>query len=861
MPKGRQDVPDHAPDLLFVNHPFAPVLLLAVVMVIAAVANRPDPDTVPAHDASHVPGEQPNDTPLPVDYIAGSIAGLHGSGQLHSDAGWQTTTAPYAAAGFADHPVTFRVELSNATNTPSQQWVSVPAPYIDRIRVARMSRDDETLTPMRTQGSQQPFSSRLIPLPTFHWSVTVPANGSMTLFFEVTDAGPRVLPVSVQNDDELIHDSVTRATVNGTLLGLSLFLLAINLFLVLRFRTVMLAWLTVLTVSVIHIQLVLNGFGAWLFWGDFPSLDAVITTSMLTTLIALAQHTLAALQPPRIFRRLLNGLSLAALALLLLGFIHTPFPVQALTIILGASGCVLALLIALCRFRHSLYARYFTLAVLILTGGLMITSLRTVGVLPVTVFTDAAFPLGTVLSAVVLLAAAVHFFWREQRLRRIAANDWVREQEQRIAIQSQLEYSLRTHKVTGRPNRPALEACLAGDDHDELQMVVLRLSRFHEIEHVVGHQLAEEFVRDYLTALENHLKDVGPRSMIPIDGTLVVSIDTMDAAFVLGRENHRDDPFWQQLLDFVTADSRHQGYTFNWRCAIGVATFPRDGTSVQEVLSAAGYASLQQAPINFYDSAVNEHQKHQQLLMLDLEEAFTSDQIQLAYQPKVTLSSGKTESVEALLRWHHPTFNLIPPGDWIPLVEELGSITRVTRWVLGRAASELDAIRARFGPATRVAINISSRDLAIPGLAHELEAIVHHHGHTPEDFILEVTETGVIRNLELTSNRLRQLRRRGFRIALDDFGTGTSSLSVLTEFPLDEVKIDRSFLTGILTNPDRQKVFQATVELAQSLNLHTVVEGVEDEPTAQWLARFAGLRGQGYFWGRPVLLEAGDTAS
>lgn len=374
------------------------------------------------------------------------------------------------------------------------------------------------------------------------------------------------------------------------------------------------------------------------------------------------------------------------------------------------------------------------------------------------------------------------------------------------------------------------------------------------LSHVVGHQLTERFVRDDLAHLEAHLRGPDTPTLIPIDNALVVSIDMMDVAFVLARETRRDDPFWAQLLAFVTADSRHHGYTFNWQCTIGVAAFPDDGQSVQEVLSAAGYASLHPDPINFYDSAENEHQKHHQLLMLDLEEAFKRDQMRLAYQPRITIRSGEPESVEALLRWHHPTFQLIPPGDWIPLVEEQGSITRVTRWVVDRAADDLAVIKARYGPATRVAINLSSRDLTVTDLAHDLESIVQNRGYTPDDFILEVTETGAINDPEHASSRLHQLRERGFSIALDDFGTGTSSLSMLTELPLDEVKIDRSFLNDILADPDRQKVFEATVTLAQSLNLHTVVEGVEDDATAQWLSRFPELQGQGYFWGRPAEL-------
>ncbi|XOZ33565.1 EAL domain-containing protein [Halomonadaceae bacterium KBTZ08] len=855
MPDGQYEVPNSLSGLPFPWRPFLPILLLIGVMVTATCIHSTDPSSAPASRYRQTANIQ-HAEPLLLSYRTGSIAELRQAGELQSKEEWQTVAASHAALGYRNQPVTFRLKLSNPSNSPLQQWVSVPAPYIDRIRAARLNTTEGPLLPMRTQGSLRPFSARLIPLPSYHWPITIPGNQTITLFFEVSDVGPTVLPVSVQGDDGLAHSSVTRATVNGILLGLSLFLLAINLFLTLRFRTVMLAWLTVLTISVIHIQLVLNGFGIWLFWRGIPSLDAVITTTMVTSLIAFAQHTRTALQPRGLFNHLLNGISLAGVGLILLDFTGVAAPVQLLTLGLGVFGCVLSLAIAAACFRQSLYARYFTLAVLVLTAGVIASALRTVGVLPVNVFTDAAFSLGTILSAVVLVGAAVHFFWREQRLRRLAASGRAREQERRIAVQSRLENSLRTHKVTGRPNRSALEACLAERTDRALQIVVLRLNRFHEIGHVVGHQLVEGFVRDYLTSVENHLRTDGPASIIPADGALVSSIDTVHAAFVIGEVIHRDDPFWQHLADFVTHDSRYQGYTFNWQCSIGVASFPYHGNSIQEVLSAAGYASLQKPPINFYDNTVDEHQKHQQLLMLDLEDAFASDQIQLAYQPKVHITSGRIDSVEALIRWYHPGFGLIPPGDWVPLVEELGSITRVTRWVLDRAATELDPIRDHYGAGIRIAVNISSRDLAYPDLAQALVDIVQRRNHSPSDFILEVTETGVIRDIEHTTKQLVELRRRGFGLALDDFGTGTSSLSALTEFPLDEVKIDRHFLTRILRDPDRQKVFRATVELAQSLNLRTVVEGVEDEQTAQWLGQFTDLKGQGYCWGLPMMLAS-----
>lgn len=482
MSKGRLDVYDRTSGLLFANHPFAPILLLIVTLALATLVNQSQQQPLQM-DPTHRNGlEDSPSQPVQVSYTPGAITDLHQSGQLQARSGWQPISAPYAGLGFTDHPVTFPVELRNDLHTPLDQWVSVPAPYIDRIRAVRLDPKQDSLIPMRTQGSQRTVANRRIPLPSFHWPVTIPPESALTLFFEVTDSGPTVFPVSVLNGDTLIQNSVSRATVNGTLLGLSLFLLAINLFLVLRFRTVMLAWLTVFTASVIHIQLVLNGFGAWSFWRDIPSLNAVITTSMLVTVIAFTQHTIAALNPIPFFRNGLNALSLSAFALLLLDLAGASIPIQALTIILGLLGCIVALVVALLHFHRSLYARYFTLAVLILMSGLIASALRTIAILPINVVTDAAFPLGTILSAIVLLAAAVHFFWREQRLRRTAASDRVREQEYRIAVQHQLETSLRTHKVTGYPNRAALEACLTGQHPTEFQVVVLRLARFHEIE-------------------------------------------------------------------------------------------------------------------------------------------------------------------------------------------------------------------------------------------------------------------------------------------------------------------------------------------------------------------------------------------
>lgn len=275
-------------------------------------------------------------------------------------------------------------------------------------------------------------------------------------------------------------------------------------------------------------------------------------------------------------------------------------------------------------------------------------------------------------------------------------------------------------------------------------------------------------------------------------------------------------------------------------------------TGATSLLSSAGAApSNDNRGVPGYEPAPTERQDQLQRLMLEVENGLASNNMWLEYQPKVRIRNAKVRSVEALIRWHHPEFGYVPPDQWIPQAEQVGVIYPVTLWVIEQACSEYPHLTARYGDELAIAVNISATDLTHAGFEEKVTNIITRHNMEAKDLILEITETAMMTDPEASRRMIHTLNRKGFRIAMDDFGTGHSSLGTLASFELDELKIDRSFLKGILNHPTRQRIFRATLELGEALDLDVVVEGVEDEAVVRWLQQFPDLYGQGFFWGKP----------
>jgi EAL domain-containing protein (putative c-di-GMP-specific phosphodiesterase class I) len=245
-------------------------------------------------------------------------------------------------------------------------------------------------------------------------------------------------------------------------------------------------------------------------------------------------------------------------------------------------------------------------------------------------------------------------------------------------------------------------------------------------------------------------------------------------------------------------------------------------------------------------------------LEMDLRDALERKEFFLMYQPTFDLSDMRATAVEALVRWQHPTRGVVQPNDFIPTLEENGLIVDVGRWILGEACRQGAEWRAA-GHAIGMAVNVSGRQLDADDFIDDVRRALLESGLAPAALTLEITETAIMRNVEATARRLAAIKELGVRIAIDDFGTGYSSLAHLQRFPVDALKIDRSFIARLTENPEGETLIHTLVQLGKALALETLAEGIEKQRQLSLLREERCDSGQGFLFARP--LDAAAMAS
>jgi len=259
-----------------------------------------------------------------------------------------------------------------------------------------------------------------------------------------------------------------------------------------------------------------------------------------------------------------------------------------------------------------------------------------------------------------------------------------------------------------------------------------------------------------------------------------------------------------------------------------------------------------------FDTGMSRRAEQRLEMEEDLRHAVERDELFLEYQPLIGLGRRELSGVEALVRWRHPTKGVIPPSEFIPIAEETGTILAIGRWVLREACMQLAHWKKALGPDEpfRVSVNVSARQFQHSDLIEEVLTALHEASVDPSGLEIEITESLVLDENTNTMAVLRQLRGLGVTIAIDDFGTGYSSLSYLRQYPVDVLKLDKSFIDGIETESDARALVQAMLSLAHSLGLKTVAEGIENGGQLDHLQELDCDTGQGFFFSRPMSAQA-----
>lgn len=387
-------------------------------------------------------------------------------------------------------------------------------------------------------------------------------------------------------------------------------------------------------------------------------------------------------------------------------------------------------------------------------------------------------------------------------------------------------------------------------------LLLLDLDHFKTINDTLGHEVGDEFLRETTQRLQAVVQP--PHFVARIGGdefvVLTGALDT-DYSHALACAH----ALAQQLLAALAAPCQMAGHTLHGSTSIGVCMFRPGSATIKELLKRADLAMYQakaagRNTVRFFDPAIQARLNARAALEADLRQAVHRNELVLHYQPQVD-TQGRCLGVEALVRWEHPQRGQVQPLDFIPLAEETGLILPIGQWVLCQAcrtmaAWEADPRLAGLG----MAVNVSARQFHQPDFVHNVREQLRAHGIAPSLLKLEITESMLLDNIEQTIETMQTLRALGVRFSLDDFGTGYSSLNYVKRLPLDQIKIDKSFVRDILSDPNDAAICRTVIAMGRSLGLSTLAEGVEQPAQWDFLAQEGCDAAQGYLYARPMAL-------
>jgi predicted signal transduction protein with EAL and GGDEF domain len=296
-------------------------------------------------------------------------------------------------------------------------------------------------------------------------------------------------------------------------------------------------------------------------------------------------------------------------------------------------------------------------------------------------------------------------------------------------------------------------------------------------------------------------------------------------------------------------------HTIDMGAGIGMACWPQHASDADTLLSRAEvamYAAKRrtQGPL-MYDASIDASSSQTLSLLTELRRAVEQNELRLFLQPKLLLDNSRVGGAETLVRWIHPSRGLVPPMEFIPFAEQTGFIRTLTIWVFEEAARHWLMLQAQ-GMSLTLSVNLSTRDLLDPDLPQKFDALLVKHRVPAEAFCLEITESAIMDDPQRALGTLNRLSALGFRLSIDDFGTGYSSLAYLKRLPVDELKIDKSFVMNMVEDLDDAKIVRSTIDLAHNLGLSVVAEGVENSKVWDALRELSCDEAQGYHMGKPM---------
>ncbi len=768
--------------------------------------------------------------------------------------------------GYTNEVHWFKIKLENPSRSTLSRLLAVSYPLLDTISVYLFSANQ--LTHSYATGDELPFDHRPIDHRYFLFPLEFASEQEHFLYLRVQTEGALQVPLALWDERSFYADDASTNAINFLYLGVILIMAAFNFMLFLLIRdSSFIAY--VFFVSCIGVLMAsLFGYTYQYVLSEYPRFhEMLILLIVPLTQVSICVFTIRFLElslHSKFWSRLLMSFIVVAM-LSMIGAIILPYNLSTrISVVLMLPIALSAMAAGMsCWGSGSNSARLYTIAWVAILIGAGCSVLNRLGLIGSSFFVEYGLQLSTGMQTLLFSLALAARFNSERDARMKAQQEYVDEIHKRRNIETQLVYSASHHEITGMPNRLLFEKSVRHhfetrkESRDHLLVVLLHIRHFDDVNKTLGHRNADVLLRrigERINTIVSKSSDCLTIEEKQNDVSLVAHIEGVSFCFCLANTNKND------MLDEVESLVRRMaeplefmGLALELNFLVG-CSFDGDDVDPQILLRQAfvafDKADKRVSPIAVYEPTMNPYSSKRLTLMTELRTALEHDGLELHFQPQVHLSGKYVCGFEGLLRWTHHEFGVVPPDEFIPMAEKTGLMKPLTAWVIQRAAKfcrQLDELSCD----AFVSVNISALNLREQSFSRQVCELLGEDGIAPNRLILEVTETAAMIDPEGALKVLNALHDANIRLSIDDFGTGHSSLSYIRRLPVQEIKIDRSFVGEMVNNKDDETIVRTTINMCHDLGFVVVAEGVEDQDTLELLESLNCDIVQGYHIARP----------
>lgn len=778
---------------------------------------------------------------------------------------WKRLDTSVPNFGFSRSTYWFRLVLSNQTSEALNRILVISNPVLDNVKLYVLAMDGRIVTSIMS-GDSVPAEKRNIIYRDFVFSVDVPEREKRQVLVRVESEGSIQVPFGIWDKNAfMVHDQKLQFLKSGYF-GIMLIMVLFNTLVFVGIREKIYGYYSLFVAGFLFVQFVLMGYAAIYLWPESGSLNNIATKVMIPFTAAMAilfsaEFLRIRLRLPSV-NRLLMATAIMCLCSIPVGlFLSDQIMFRLFSVVMIPVNVGWLLIGGYMWFCGVRDARLFTLAWAVLLVGSTIFSLSKLGVLPRSLLTESAVLLGSAIEVLLHSLALIDRFNREKKKRYRAQKDKINEINRRREIEARVMHQTLHMRITDLPNRIQLMARLedlmsvSGEDKSRFALVLIHLGNFHEINRTLGHKVSDDILRMVARNMEIQTMKLEAAMSVGIGERKVANLEGVVFAILVKDEDRRETQRCVELFrELIRKPVEIDGMSLDLDMRFGIAYFPDHCTHPESLLrhSLIAVDLAQSFPngIAEYTREMDPYNERRLSLMGELVRSIENEELDIYFQPQISLDTGLAYGAEVLVRWNHPQLGFIPPDEFIPLAEKTGIIKRLTHYVLEKTLCFL--ARHRELGLLQMSVNISAVNLHEPDFDLAVLDMLTRFGIPAKQLMLEVTETSVMKDSVGCLQMLDRLHHIGVHLSIDDFGTGQSSLAYVKRLPVQEIKIDRAFIMGMDKSAQDAVIVSTAVRMCHDLGCKVVAEGVENQVILEQLRVIGCDFAQGYFIARPV---------